>query len=116
MQPARFNAYMLQQVPEKDEFASGIVITFQVMAVAGVSPGNPHAIRTVSECGKDELGANPPGAGYSDDPDVGRVLKAAHTGKIGCPITAPVTQKGSNSWFPFTHSSLLFDKRRNRAS
>ena len=50
---------MLDQVLEQSELASREVITFQVMAVSGVSPGNPDAVGAVPEGGKDEFGAHP---------------------------------------------------------
>ncbi len=59
MQPSRLNAYVFYEVLEQDEFSSSVVITFQVMAVSGVSPGNPDAIGAVSKRCQDELGAYP---------------------------------------------------------
>ena len=52
---------MLQEVFKEDEFPSCIVITFQVMAVAGVSPGDPDAISPVPECGQDKFGSDATG-------------------------------------------------------
>jgi len=37
MQATGFNPDMFQQVLEQDKFSSGIIITFQVMAVTGMS-------------------------------------------------------------------------------
>jgi len=59
MQPARFNADMLQEPLKQGELSSCVVITFQVMAVSGVSPGHPDPIRTVTEGRQYELGAHP---------------------------------------------------------
>jgi hypothetical protein len=48
MKPSRLNADMFQESFEQGEFSSGVVITFQVMAVARVSPRNPNSVSTVT--------------------------------------------------------------------
>jgi hypothetical protein len=100
VKPARLHADVFQEVFQENEFPSGIVITFQVMAFTGVSPGNPHAVRTVPEGRQNKLGGHPSRAGNADDPEVGRVLKPVHTGKIRRAVGAPVAEKGRNPWFP----------------
>ena len=55
MESSRLNADMLQEPFEQGEFPSGVVITFQVMAVARVSPGYPNSVCTVTQCCKDEF-------------------------------------------------------------
>jgi hypothetical protein len=107
MKPSRFQADMFEQVFEKGELASCVVITIQVMAVSGVSPGNPDPVHTVPESGQDEFWAHPGGAGYANDPDVGRVLQSADSGQIRCPVTAPVAQEGCNFRLPIVHRHLL---------
>jgi hypothetical protein len=104
---SRFQADMFEQVLEESELASCVVITFQVMAVSGVSPGNPDPVGTMPESGQDEFGAYPGGAGYPNDPDVGRVLQAAYPGQIRCPVTAPVAKEGCYLGLPIVHRHLL---------
>ena len=91
MQSARFDPNMFQEVLQQDEFSSGIVITFQVMAVTRVSPRYPNTISSVTKGGQDKFGAHSSRARNPDNPDIGGVLEAAHPGQIGCSITAPVT-------------------------
>jgi len=55
MQPTGLDAYVLEEVFEKDELATGVVITFQVMAVSGVSTRDPHAVRPVPKGGQDKF-------------------------------------------------------------
>jgi hypothetical protein len=42
---------MFHKVLEKNKSSSKIIITFQVMAVAGMSPGNPHPIGPFPQSG-----------------------------------------------------------------
>jgi len=97
---------MLDQILEQSELASCEVITFQVMAVAGVSPGNPDSIGAVPEGGKDEFGAHPGRAGNPDDPDVGWVLEPADPCQVSGTIAAPVAQECGNFRLPIVHISL----------
>jgi hypothetical protein len=60
MQPSRLHSYVLKEVFEKGELAAGVVITFQVMAVSGVSPGYPNPVCPVPERGQDKFRADPP--------------------------------------------------------
>ena len=97
---------MFHQIFKQGEFAPGIVITFQVMAFTGMSPGDPNAICTFSQGCQEEFGIHPSCAGDADDPDVGRILHPADPGKISGAITAPVAQKSRNFRFPFRHGYL----------
>ena len=90
MQPSGLDAYVLEEVFEKDELATGVVITFQVMAVAGVSPGDPDAVCPVPKGGQKKLRGNAAGARHANDPYVGGVLEPAHPGQVGGPVSAPV--------------------------
>ncbi len=94
---------MFQKPLQKGEFSSGVVITFQVMAVTRVSPGNPHSVRPMAEGGKNELGAHTAGARNPDDPEVMGVLETAHPGQVCCPVTAPVAEEGGYLWLPVIH-------------
>jgi len=80
------------------------------MAVAGVSAGHPNAVRTVTKGRQYEFRSDPGRAGHPDDPEIGRVLKPADPRQIRCTVTAPVTEKGCDFWFPIAHSliSLFF--------
>ncbi len=95
MEPAGFNPHVLDEVVKEGELSSGVVITFQVMAVPGVSPGNPNTISTLAESGQDELGIHPPRAGYPDDPDVRGVLQSAYPGKICGAVRTPIAEEGN---------------------
>ena len=56
MEAAGFDTYVFNEILEQGEFPSGIVITFQVMAVSGMSAGDPDSIGPVHKSGQDELG------------------------------------------------------------
>jgi len=98
---------MFHQILKQSEFATGIIITFQVMAFAGMSPGDPNAIGAFTQRCQKEFGIHPPRAGNADDPDVGRIFHPADAGKIGGAVAAPIAQKSCNSWFPIRHCYLL---------
>jgi hypothetical protein len=94
---------------KQGEFATGVVITFQVMAFTGMSPGYPDAVSAFPHGRQKKLWIHPAGAGYPYDPDVGRVFHPADTGKIGGAVAAPVAQKSGNFRFPIRHIiNLLF--------
>jgi hypothetical protein len=97
---------MLHQILEQGEFASGIVITFQVMAFAGMSPGDPNTVCTFTQRRQKKFGIHPPCARDADDPDVGRIFHPADAGKISGAITAPIAQKSRNFWLPVRHCCL----------
>jgi hypothetical protein len=103
VQPPRFYTNMFQQILEQDKFPSGVIITFQVMTVSRVSPGNPDPIGAMAEGGQNKLRVHPCGTRDPDDPDIGRVLEATYACKISRTITAPVTEKSRNLWFPVIH-------------
>jgi len=90
MQATGFDPHEFNQVLKEGEFSTGIVITFQVMAFAGVSPGHPDAVCAFAQRRQKKFGAHPSGAGNPDDPDVGRILHSADTRQIGGAIAAPV--------------------------
>jgi hypothetical protein len=88
---------------KQGEFATGIVITFQVMAFTGMSPGYPDAVSSFPHGRQEKLRIHPAGARNPDDPDIGRVFHPADSGKVGGSITAPVAQESRNFWFPIRH-------------
>jgi hypothetical protein len=91
---------MFHQIFKQCELAASVVITFQVMAFTGMSPGNPDAVCTFAHGGQKEFGTHPAGARYPDNTDIGRVFHSADPGQIRGPIAAPVAQKSNNLWFP----------------
>ena len=97
---------MFHQILEQGKFAAGIVITFQVMAFSGVSPGDPDTVCALTQRCQKEFGIHPPGAGNADDPDIGRIFHPADAGKISGAITAPIAQESCNFWFPIRHCYL----------
>jgi hypothetical protein len=46
MDTIRLDPHMLQEVLKKHKFSPGIVITFQVIAFSGMSPGYPDSVST----------------------------------------------------------------------
>ncbi len=78
------------------------------MAVAGVSAGHPHAVRTMAKGCQYEFRGNPGRAGHPDDSEIGRVLKSAYPRQIRCTVTAPVTEKGCDFWFPIAHALISY--------
>jgi hypothetical protein len=90
LKTAGFNPHIFDKVFKQGKFSAGIVITFQVMAIAGMSPGHPDTVRALSEGGQNELGAHSTGAGNANHPDMGRIFHSADARKIGSAITAPV--------------------------
>jgi hypothetical protein len=94
---------MFHQVLKQSEFASGIVITFQVMAFTGMSPGYPDTICSFSQGRKKEFGAHAAGAGYSNHSNIGRIFHPTYAGQVGGAIAAPVAQKRHNFRFPVRH-------------
>ena len=106
MDPSRFNTDMLQEPFEQCEFSSGVIITFQVMAVTRMSPGYPYGVCTLTQCCKDEFGAHPAGARNPDNSEIVRILETAYPGQVRCAITAPVAEESRNLWLPVIHGCL----------
>jgi hypothetical protein len=104
MEPAGFYANVLQETFEKGELPSRVIITLQVMAVSGVSPGDPDSVCPVPKRGQNELGTHPGRTGYPNDPEMRRILKAADTGQVRRAVTAPIAEKGGNPGFPLAHT------------
>ena len=100
LEAAGLDPHIFNKVLKQRKFSSGIVITFQVMAVSGMSPGHPDAVCTLSEGGQNKLRTHSTGTGNSNHPDMGWILHSADPRKIGSPVTAPVAQKTDDGWFP----------------
>jgi hypothetical protein len=103
LQTAGLDPHVFEKVGKQGEFASGVVITFQVMAFTRMSPGYPYAVGALPESGQNEFGAHPAGAGDADHPDVGRVLHTADAGQIRCAVAAPIAEKAYDFRFKFGH-------------
>jgi len=97
---------MFHEVFQQGEFSTSIVITFQVMAVAGMSAGNPDCIGTFTQCHQKEFGAHPTRAWDSHHPDIGGILGTTHPGKVSGTIAAPVAQETDYFRFKISHCIL----------
>ena len=106
MEPAGFDTHVFYEVLEQSEFSSGVVITFQVMAVTRVSAGNPDAVCTLSESRQEKLGIHPAGAGHPDCPDVRGILQSAHPSKICSAVRTPIAKEGNYLWLPLTVGNI----------
>jgi hypothetical protein len=100
---------MLHQVLKQSKFASGIVITFQVMAFAGMSPGYPDTVCALAQSGHKKFRVHPAGTGDANDPNVGWIFHPTHTCQVGSPIAAPVAQEGNDFGFPIGHFLILLN-------
>jgi len=103
LETAGFGSHVFHQILKQGKFATGIVITFQVMAFARMSPGYPDAVCAFTQGRQKEFGTHPSGARNPDHPDIGRIFHPADAGQIGRAIAAPVAQKSHNFWFPIRH-------------
>ena len=104
MKAARFYTYIFNQIFKESEFSSGVVITFQVMAVSRVSPRDPDSISTLAKSCQEKLGVHPAGAGHPDCPDVRGILQSAHPGKICGAVRTPIAEEGDYLWLPVLRS------------
>jgi len=90
LEAAGLNPHIFNKVFKQGKFSSGIVITFQVMAISGMSPGHPYAVRALPEGSQNEFRAHPTCTRDSNHPDVRRIFHPADPCKISGTITAPV--------------------------
>jgi len=98
---------VFHQILKQREFSPGIVITFQVMAFAGMSPRNPDAVCAFPHGSQKEFRIHPSGTGDSNHPDVGWIFHPPNSCQVGGAVTAPVAQKGNDFRFPFRHVIIL---------
>lgn len=70
------------------------------MTVSRMSAGYPHTVCAVSECGQNEFGTHPAGAGNANDPDVRGILHTADTRKISGAVSTPVAEESDYFRFP----------------
>jgi hypothetical protein len=89
-QPAGFNAHMFHKIFKKSEFSPRIIITFQVMAFAGMSPGDPDSVRPLCQGRKKKLGTHATGARNPYDPYIRGIFHSSDTCKVCGAVAAPV--------------------------
>jgi hypothetical protein len=106
MDPVRLNSHMFHEVCKKGELSASVVITFQVMAFAGMSAGHPDPIGSLPKGRQGEFGTHAAGAGDPDHTDIGGILHPADTCEIGGTIAAPIAEKTDDLGFPFRHISF----------
>jgi len=82
---------MNQHPGEKSKLSSCVIITFQVMAFARVSAGDPYPVCPFPQGRENKFGAHSASTGDADNPDIGGVLHPANTCKICGPVTTGVT-------------------------
>jgi hypothetical protein len=116
METTWFYAQMFNQIFEEGEFPSGIIITFQVMAVSRVSARDPYSISTTAESCEKELGVHPPGAGHPDGSDGWRILQPTNAGEVRGAVRTPVAKEGNYRRLPilifnFSHALTLYQMR-----
>jgi hypothetical protein len=90
LETAGLNPHIFNKVFKQRKISSGIVITFQVMAISRMSTGHPDAVCALSKGGQNKLRTHSTGTGDSNHPDVGWIFHSADTRKICSAITAPV--------------------------
>jgi len=91
MDPVPFDSHVLHQFLEQVKFSARVEITFQVMAFAGMSAGDPDAVGPLTKGDQSEFGTHAAGAGNPHYPDVGGILHPADARQICSAIAAPVT-------------------------
>ena len=70
MKPPRLDPYVFQEAFQQGKFSPGIVITFQVMTFAWVSPRNPYPVSPMAKGIQDKFGAYTSCTGDANDPDI----------------------------------------------
>jgi len=88
--PAGFNAHVFHKIFKESEFSPSVIITFQVMAFAGMSPGHPDSIGSLHESREKKLGAHTTGTRNPDDPDIRGIFHSSDTCKVRGSVAAPV--------------------------
>ena len=104
MESAGFDTHVLDEIFEEGEFSSGVVITFQVMAVSRMSARDPNSISPLSKSCQEKLRIHPTGTGHPDGSEVGRVLQTANSRQIRCAVRTPVAKEGNYFGLPISIS------------
>jgi hypothetical protein len=90
LEAAGLNPHIFNKIFKQRKFSSGIVITFQVMAISRMSSGHPDAVCALSKSGQNKLRTHSTGTGDSNHTDMGWIFHSADARKICGAITAPV--------------------------
>jgi len=98
-QALRVNPLEFQELPHECHSLYRHVITIQVMAVTDVSPAHKDAVSAFLESLQDLVRPNGSRTEGPNGPQVGRILQAAHPGKVCTRVRAPVTQESDDNWF-----------------
>jgi hypothetical protein len=107
MESFRADAGQVEQFLGEDNLFFGLYITFQVMAIAEMSPGHKHTITALPEGFNDEGRVNPAGTHDPHGSQVRRILQARNTRQISPGVSTPVTQKRCNLRLKITHIFTL---------
>ena len=92
--------YCCQQRLEQRHAPEGLEVAVVVMAVARrMAARDDHPVGAFDERLEDELGIDAARAHHADDVHVRRLLHAAHAGRVGGRVGAPVAQKPNDSGF-----------------
>jgi hypothetical protein len=103
VQPISADTGELQKIAGHPDFFVRLNITFQVMAVAEMSPGDQSPVTALFEGLDDKERIHPARAHDTHGPEVGRILQPRHPGQVGPGIRAPVAEEGHDFGFVIRH-------------
>ena len=75
-------SHVFKELAEQDKPSPGKVIATNIVAFAGVSARYQNAVCALKKSVQNKQGIDPARAHYPDNPDIGRVLKSARSGKV----------------------------------
>jgi hypothetical protein len=96
LDPFRLQANLGQQFPDRVYSSLSVEITFQVMTIAGQSPGRHNPVNAPLEGVQHLDDVEPASAGHLDDSEGGRILHPQRASQISRSIGAMATAKGHN--------------------
>src|SRR5664280_959909 len=96
------DSQVFEEALEELKAAEHLVVALDVVAVAGVTAADEHAVGPLAEGIEDELGIDAARAHQADHPHARRVFQARHAGQIGGGVGAPVAEKSHDPWSPGT--------------
>ncbi len=96
---------LLKQQLRQGHAAHALVVPFDVVAVAGMTAADQHAVGAAPEGVEDKCRIDPTGAHHANAGHIGRIVHARSAGQIGAGIAAPVAEKADNSRFK-AHDSI----------
>jgi hypothetical protein len=103
MQPLGADAGDFEQMLGQLDLFFGLDITFQVMAVAEMSPGHQDPVGAGFQRRDDKGRIHPARAHDPDRAQVGRILHPGYPGEVRAGIGTPVAKKRHNLWLEFYH-------------